>query len=905
MRFLPKQVESSNTDSSQSLIKDSIASEFLGNNSNYFAVETTGNGNCLFNALSLALQNNESLSLELRFRTTLEMILHRSFFERDHLHDRLFDVSPSYDDAMRACATNFSFSNAFTMHAASSVIGKPIRSVYPTLHGILDNTIGILNRFFKPRSSNLQKNEITILWSNSSPFSGTGIWTPNHFVLLLPRSSNISFIDISSEIEFPTLSSPTLNKRNPTDDSLIDETLTHDLKTDETMTNDLKTDETLTNDLKTDETLTHDLKTDETLTHDLKTDETKTNDLKTDETLTHDLNVTEDEVVFVRQPFRNPDVNGLDGKFLNSDETLKVITTFDSENVHKHVPQGHKENVFFLVENAPDNNKRSFVDDCGVWFKNSRKTAYFIKNESGQLKPIFKKGDNFLREIKGKMVLLDPQPSLDKVLVLQRYYSKLKKNPIYQRRVSWFEHLSGHEDKLSVSIFEYIGEYPGESIHGNTKSDKTYKRPTIEQKKIISEGLKHGKAPIQISKDLNKFDPENLVDLKVIQNAKYKRDKAAKPNSTSSNNIADEVQSILSSLPNNTFVRSLIANNDGRPPNIVCYTDDQLDDMRQCMTNGAIIGIDRTFNLGQFYVTCLCYQHPNLIRHGTNTSPIMLGAVFLHSDGSYATYCDFLSKIRSALGFHIQTEKIVFGTDEEYALINAIKTVFPTSEHILCTRHLKENAQRNLASKNVDEKIRNQIVNSIFGPCGILTTESRISFLEREQEICEKFGNAGGNYLKEKLLPTLREKIFLPSIRNENIPSNWKNNNCESMNHKIKLLGDWKMSKLPNLIERLLEIQETQVIEIRGALHGRGNLHLASHAQHLRICHNAWLDLSDDQRNKVFRKFLKFRIQDVVESSDGKLNIPIIARIAKKPGQVKRVRSAKTTSVPKKPKVTA
>ena len=46
------------------------------------------------------------------------------------------------------------------------------------------------------------------------------------------------------------------------------------------------------------------------------------------------------------------------------------------------------------------------------------------------------------------------------------------------------------------------------------------------------------------------------------------------------------------------------------------------------------------------------------------------------------------------------------------------------------------------------------------------------------------------------------------------------------MNHKIKLLGNWKVSKLPELIKRLKEIHESQLLEIRAALHGRGKLNL-------------------------------------------------------------------------------
>jgi hypothetical protein len=36
------------------------------------------------------------------------------------------------------------------------------------------------------------------------------------------------------------------------------------------------------------------------------------------------------------------------------------------------------------------------------------------------------------------------------------------------------------------------------------------------------------------------------------------------------------------------------------------------------------------------------------------------------------------------------------------------------------------------------------------------------------------------------------------------------------------MLGDWKVSTIPDLIYRIRDIHEFQRIEIRGALHGRG-----------------------------------------------------------------------------------
>jgi hypothetical protein len=99
------------------------------------------------------------------------------------------------------------------------------------------------------------------------------------------------------------------------------------------------------------------------------------------------------------------------------------------------------------------------------------------------------------------------------------------------------------------------------------------------------------------------------------------------------------------------------------------------------------------------------------------------------------------------------------------------------------------------------------------------------------------------------------------------------------MNHKIKMLGDWKVSKITDLIDRI----RVSTFEIRGALHGRGNLELSDRAKHLRVMHDLWVDLTDEQRHKVHNKFLRFRPSvGALESTDGHLTVPVTARTGKK-----------------------
>ena len=189
--------------------------------------------------------------------------------------------------------------------------------------------------------------------------------------------------------------------------------------------------------------------------------------------------------------------------------------------------------------------------------------------------------------------------------------------------------------KLKHQLVEYIGTYPGCSVHGNAKqTTQDYVRTTQNKKKVIREHLEHNIKPIEIMNKINENDKENPICRKVIENAKYNLKKKERPDRYAQN-MADELQIILNNLQSNSFTRSVVANSNGKPPGIICFTDEQIGLMKSAVHSGNVIGIDRTFNLGACFVTTMVFQNNNVVRKGTNTSPITLGPTYLHWDGSY------------------------------------------------------------------------------------------------------------------------------------------------------------------------------------------------------------------------------------------------------------------------------
>ena len=103
---------------------------------------------------------------------------------------------------------------------------------------------------------------------------------------------------------------------------------------------------------------------------------------------------------------------------------------------------------------------------------------------------------------------------------------------------------------------------------------------------------------------------------------------------------------------------------------------------------------------------------------------------------------------------------------------------------------------------------------------------------ELERELKQQYNI---HYLHHRLLPTLNEKVFVPRLTNLHIPKLWTNNNNESYNRNIKVNNNWKVLKLPVLIDRLSDMEQDQMTDIRASIHGRGSYQLTGQAQVLQF----------------------------------------------------------------------
>ena len=184
MRYEPPQVVSvDSVGLYHNLVQDQQATKLLGSRwSGPTPISVKGDGNCLFNAISVALFGHENAYSEIRLKTFFEMSDHAMFYERVHAKTQITAISPTFAQATKHCQQNGNWACAWTFHAASTVIARPIKSVYPVVNGPSDAYIRILNTTFKPRCSRSRQEKSLM---RSGGLGVSSFWRPSHFVPLI------------------------------------------------------------------------------------------------------------------------------------------------------------------------------------------------------------------------------------------------------------------------------------------------------------------------------------------------------------------------------------------------------------------------------------------------------------------------------------------------------------------------------------------------------------------------------------------------------------------------------------------------------------------------------------------------------------------------------------------------
>ena len=121
------------------------------------------------------------------------------------------------------------------------------------------------------------------------------------------------------------------------------------------------------------------------------------------------------------------------------------------------------------------------------------------------------------------------------------------------------------------------------------------------------------------------------------------------------------------------------------------------------------------------------------------------------------------------------------------------------------------------------------------------------------------------------------------------------------MNHRFKIATDWKPQILPELLTKIFDITKLHFIDIRRSIYGQGNYELSELFQKFYTSPYIWGTKTPEEKDKLYKKVLahKTLTDKMIFSSNGKLVIPNVKRLARKPGQRHRPKSAAARTMPR------
>lgn len=306
-------------------------------------------------------------------------------------------------------------------------------------------------------------------------------------------------------------------------------------------------------------------------------------------------------------------------------------------------------------------------------------------------------------------------------------------------------------------------------------------------------------------------------------------------------------------------------------------TDRQLTEIEKFCTNEtnlSILGIDTTFNIGEYYVSITTYRHL-MLTNSFGVEPVMIGPMLLHQRKTFDSYF----KLSSSLLQNSPNLKNlqVFGTDGDVNLSNAFEVCFPSSIHLLCDIHMVDNIKRKLNKLNIKGHLARQYIQDIFGHIqkdtkikglvDYLNETEMSNVLEQLKEEWISRHENGKDFLQyflEHKLELIRNCMSAEVRTRCGLgfpPKPYTQNGNECINSVIKAdifsKNKGKEKKLDpydfvKLAEKCVGRQEN---EIKLALIGKGEYKLKAEYRHLQTDETLYWKKSAQQREALFKRY--------------------------------------------------
>jgi len=803
--------------------------------SRYLPASVGADGNCFFRAVSLSLYGDEHSHILLRLLACIEVLTHPDLYDKHstgfyqpYKCDPFLQL-PEYGEFVHELVKDGAYSDMLTALAVSTVVQKAIQTVWPIC--IHPGEQSPMTKLIIGRDVATVRHPLLILWTVTTYAAGE---TPviNHFVPLIERMEPCDPAGVVMA-----------------DTSSCDDTTQSDVTDSDANFNDSAADS-------------------QTPDRD---------DVQADVT---------DDGANVSEPAEQQGHASARGGFaLRHASFLPLAAIVDilrCSDIHEYalsgVPLGNKDNVFFLVDNSDNlsraacGQRNAYWDDCGAWGSTRTLTSYHLRSTLAEIR-ISEKVYCQRKKVDGrvKCVPLSPQPNPEDVMSVHRYYATLARDHTYQKRITWLEN-------GKCAVVEYLGTFTAAEVqpHGSARSATgEYVRTQPAVLDDIRQKLQTKQKPSAVYAAVVKDAPPDsptVRNLKQVHNTSYTaaaNDRAAKRRRVG-NNLADDILDLCNRVANaDSFVR-IVTLASGCAPTVILYTDEQINDLKRLCSSQArddmrsVLGVDRTFNLSSLFLTLTVYKNKSVTRARTNDAPLFIGPMMLHGDGQYRTYLRFFSELRGALNCdvgspEVRTQDIITGSDEEKALVRAVRDGLHVASHLFCSLHAKDNLRHHMTHYGVPQDVREKVISLAFGTDGVSTAADSAAFDARVSTLMQYVRQSYSDiadYVSNRAIPKLRNNCELMWANAWLAHYAWNNNNCESVNNLLKIRVDWKPARVSDLVDHLQDLVQLQHRDVRRALSGQGNYQLAPALSRHYVPFSRWTSMTESARDTAFAAFM-------------------------------------------------
>jgi len=112
------------------------------------------------------------------------------------------------------------------------------------------------------------------------------------------------------------------------------------------------------------------------------------------------------------------------------------------------------------------------------------------------------------------------------------------------------------------------------------------------------------------------------------------------------------------------------------------------------------------------------------------------------------------------------------------------------------------------------------------------------------------------NYLQDKIFPKIKSNCELMWQQKWLGQHMWNNSNCESVNHILKMVIDWKLQRVRSLVEHVRDIVRLQYSDLKRALYGQVDFQLTPLFKNHYVPYVKWEQCTEEHRDQLFAKFM-------------------------------------------------